>query len=55
MLPTINADFASVLEPLGSGSGDFFLAASLYHAQKVSFGAAVALAGLGYGSVMPEQ
>jgi hypothetical protein len=46
--PTINPDFAPVLEPLGSGAGDFFLAASLYHARKVSFGAAAALAGLGY-------
>jgi len=46
--PTINPDFAPVLEPLGSGAGDFFLAASLYHAHKISFGSAVALAGLGY-------
>lgn len=46
--PTINPDFAPVLESLGSGAGDFFLAASLYHAQKISFGAAAALAGLGY-------
>jgi hypothetical protein len=46
--PTINPDFASVLEPLGDGAGDFFLAASLYHAHKISFGAAAALAGLGY-------
>ena len=33
-----------MLETLGSGAGDFFLAA----AHKVSFGAAPALAGLGY-------
>jgi hypothetical protein len=46
--PTINPEFAPVLEPLGSGAGDFFLAASLYHAHKISFGAAAALAGLGY-------
>ena len=44
----INPDFAPVLEPLGTRAGDFFLAASLYHAHKVSFGAAAALAGLGY-------
>ena len=46
--PTINPEFAPVLEPLGNGAGDFFLAAGLYHAGKVSFGAAAALAGLGY-------
>ena len=36
--PTINPDFARVLEPLGNGAGDFFLAASLYHAHKEHFG-----------------
>jgi hypothetical protein len=46
--PTINPDFAPVLEPLGNGAGDFFLAAGLYQAHKISFGAAAALAGLGY-------
>ena len=46
--PTINPDFAPVLETLGKGASDFFLAAGLYHANKVSFGAAAALAGLGY-------
>jgi len=44
----INPDFVPVLEPLGQGAGDFFLAASLYHAHKVSFAAAAALAGLGF-------
>ncbi len=47
--PTINPDFTPVLEPLGNGAGDFFLAAGgLYHAHKISFGAAAALAALGY-------
>lgn len=46
--PTINPDFAPVLESLGKGASDFFLAAGLYHAHKVSFAAAAALAGLGY-------
>lgn len=46
--PTISPGFAPVLEPLGNGAGDFFLAASLYHAHKISFGAAAALADLGY-------
>ena len=44
----INPDFAPVLKPLGQGAGDFFLAASLYHAHKISFAAAAALAGLGF-------
>jgi hypothetical protein len=47
-IPTINPEFAPVLAPLGNGASDFFLAASLYHAHKISFGAAAALAGLGY-------
>lgn len=42
----VNAQFDEVLEPLGVGAGDFFLAASLYHAHKVSFEAAAKLAGL---------
>lgn len=46
--PQLNPDFAPVLAPLGDGAGDLFLAASLYHAHKVSFAAAVELAGLGY-------
>jgi hypothetical protein len=45
---TLNPEFEPVLETLGAGAGDFFLAAGLYHAGKVSFGAAAALAGLGY-------
>jgi hypothetical protein len=44
----LNPDFAPVLELFGAGAGDFFLAAGLYHAGKISFGAAAALAGLGY-------
>ncbi len=36
--PTINPDFTPVLEPLGNGAGDFFLAAGgFYHAHKISF------------------
>jgi hypothetical protein len=44
----INPDFAAVLGSFGMGAGDFFLAAGLYLAGKISFGAAVALDGLGY-------
>ena len=46
--PQINPDFSEILQPLGTGAGDFFLAASLYHAHKVSFSAAAELAGLGF-------
>jgi hypothetical protein len=43
----LNPDFATVLEPFGEGAQDFFLAASLYHAGKISFGKAAELARLG--------
>ncbi|MBK5942049.1 hypothetical protein CCR96_22960 [Halochromatium roseum] len=46
--PMTHPDFATILEPFGDGAEDFFLAASLYHAGKVSFGTAAALSGLGY-------
>jgi len=38
--------FNEILEPLGAQSAQFFLAASLYHAKKVSFQRAAELAGL---------
>ena len=44
--PQPNPSFSDVLLPLGAGAEDFFLAASLYHAHKVSFSAAATLAGL---------
>jgi hypothetical protein len=44
----INPNFSEILQPLGTGAGDFFLAASLYHARKVSFSAAAELARLGF-------
>lgn len=40
--------FNEILEPLGTQSAQFFLAASLYHAQKVSFLRAAELAGLSF-------
>lgn len=50
--PQPNPTFSDVLFPLGAGAGagagEFFLAAGLYHADKVSFSAASALAGLGF-------
>lgn len=40
--------FNEILEPLGAHSAQFFLAASLYHAKKVSFHRAAQLAGLSF-------
>ena len=45
---SINSDFEELLEPLGKDAANFFLAASLYHAHKLSFGAAASLAGLSF-------
>ena len=42
----LKSEFADILQPLGVNAGDFFLAASLYRARKVSFAAAADLAGL---------
>jgi len=48
-MPTqLNPHFYEVLESYGSQSAEFFLAASLYHAHKVSFGTAASLAKLGF-------
>ncbi|MBN1931439.1 MAG: UPF0175 family protein [Desulfobacterales bacterium] len=41
-------EFDEILEPLGARSAQFFLAASLYHAKKVSFHRAAELAGLSF-------
>ncbi len=43
-----SAQFDEVLEPFGGNAANFFLAASLYHAHKVSYEAACRLAGLGF-------
>ncbi len=40
--------FNEILEPLGAQSAQFFLAASLYHAKKISFHRAAELAGLSF-------
>ncbi len=40
--------FEEILEPLGDRSAQFFLAASLYHARKVSFHRAAELADLSF-------
>ena len=45
---TLNAEFEEILEPLGKASTNFFLAAGLYHAHKLSFSAAAHLADLSF-------
>ena len=45
---TLRQEFDELLEPLGSNAANFFLAASLYHAHKISFSAAATLANLGF-------
>ena len=40
--------FNEILEPLGAQSAQFFLAASLYHARKISFHRAAELADLSF-------
>jgi hypothetical protein len=44
----LKADFDEVLEPLGYHAVEFFLAAGLYHAHKISFSAAASLAGMSF-------
>ncbi|MCP4695978.1 MAG: hypothetical protein GY862_03880 [Gammaproteobacteria bacterium] len=44
----LKQDFDKVLVPLGRQSVEFFLAASLYHARKISFAAAASLAGMSF-------
>jgi hypothetical protein len=48
MVTEIDNMFDEVLEPFGANAASFFLAASLYHAKKVSFERAAAMAGLSF-------
>ena len=48
-MPTeITKMFDEVLEPFGAHAAFFFLAAALYHAKKVSYERAAAMAGLSF-------
>lgn len=48
-MPTeITKMFDEVLEPFGVHAASFFLAAALYHAKKVSYERAAAMAGLSF-------
>jgi hypothetical protein len=44
----LQPEFDEVLQPLGSHALEFFLAASLYHARKISFASAAHMAGLNF-------
>lgn len=44
----LQPEFDDILQPLGNAAAAFFLAASLYHARKISFASAAQLAGLDF-------
>lgn len=44
----LKPEFDEVLEPHGDQAASFFLAAGLYHARRISFAAAAALADLSF-------
>jgi predicted HTH domain antitoxin len=46
----LQPEFDDILQPLGRSAAEFFLAASLYHARKISFASAAQLAGLDFES-----
>lgn len=48
MLLELQPDFDDILQPLGNHAIEFFLAASLYHARKISFASAAHIAGLSF-------
>ncbi len=48
MLVELQPEVDEVLQPLGSHAMEFFLAASLYHARKISFASAAHIAGLSF-------
>ncbi len=48
MLIELQPEFEEVLQPFGNHAVEFFLAASLYHARKISFASAAHIAGLSF-------
>jgi len=46
----LQPEFDDILQPLGTDAAQFFLAASLYHARKISFSAAAHMAGSDFDS-----
>jgi hypothetical protein len=49
---SLKPEFDEVLEPFGNEAASFYLAASLYHARKISFAAAAALADLSFDAFL---
>ncbi len=52
MLVELQPEFDEVLQPFGNHAVEFFLAASLYHARKISFASAAYLAGLNFDAFL---
>ena len=52
MLLQLKQEFDEILEPFGNETASFFLAASLYHARRVSFSTAAALADLSFDAFL---
>jgi hypothetical protein len=48
MLLELQPEVDEVLQPFGHHAAEFFLAASLYHARKISFSSAAHIAGLSF-------
>jgi predicted HTH domain antitoxin len=48
MLVELQPEFDELLQPLGNHAVEFFLAASLYHARKISYSSAAHIAGLSF-------
>jgi predicted HTH domain antitoxin len=48
MLLELQPEFDELLQPFGNHAVEFFLAASLYHARKISFASAAHIAGLSF-------
>ena len=46
----LQPEFDDILLPLGNAAAEFFLAASLYHARKISFASAAHMANLDFES-----
>ena len=44
----LQPEFDEILQLLGNSAAEFFLAASLYHARKISFASAAHMAGLDF-------
>jgi len=48
----LQQQFDEILDPLGNNSAEFFMAASLYHAKKVSFARGASLANLTFDAFL---